>query len=228
MRENVSFFDKEQLFLEVYVFNMIADVGRNKVRRLVPSGLARHRIVDGCSIDVQTLEDDVFNLSTGIISVDEGDVWELSLVGDIAEGDIFHSPTWSSTVFVVPRNLYLEETALNDVLDANVFEQHISNKVVVSTIDGKTALIIHLCLCMAKDVDVFINQPHDAICLNTFFNERTSTMNADEDGVCHISPKGGILHTDIVHTAAEALTSGVCCGAIITIATEHTVVQDMA
>ena len=207
---------------------MIANVGRNKVRRLIPSGLARHSVVDECSIDVQALEGDILDLSAGIISVDKRNVWGLSFVGDIAEGDIFHSPSWRSTVFVVPRNLNLEEAALDDVLNANIFEQHITNKIIVSTIDGKTALIIHLCLCMAKDVDVFIDQPHDAICLNAFLNEGTSTMNADEDGMCHISPEDGVLHTDIVHTAAETLASGVSCGAIITIATEHTVIQNMA
>jgi len=54
---------------------MIADVGRNKVRCLIPPGLARHRVVDECSIDVQALEDDILNLSAGIISVDKRDVW---------------------------------------------------------------------------------------------------------------------------------------------------------
>lgn len=147
---------------------MIADVGRNEVSCLVPSRFARHRIIDGSAVDVQSLEGDVLDFSTCIISVDEGDVWSLSLVADIAECDVLHSSAWSSTVFFIPRNLYLEEAALNDVLDANIAEQHITNKVVVATIDGKTALIVHLCLSMAKDVEVLIHKPNDAICLNAF------------------------------------------------------------
>lgn len=53
-------------------------------------------------------------------------------------------------------------------------------------------------------------------------------MNTDENGVCHISPKSGILHTDIVHTAAEALTSGVGCGTVVAVATKYMVVEDIA
>ena len=53
-------------------------------------------------------------------------------------------------------------------------------------------------------------------------------MKSNEDGMCHISPEDGVLHTDIVHTAADTLASGVSCGAIIAIATEHTVIQNMA
>ena len=44
----------------------------------------------------------------------------------------------------------------------------------------------------------------------------------------HIGPQSGIGHAHIMHTALKALACGVCSGAIVTVAAEHTVIQHIA
>jgi len=52
-------------------------------------------------------------------------------------------------------------------------------------------------------------------------------MNTDEDGMSHVCPQRGIAHTDMIDTSLKTFSRGISRGAIVTVATEHTVVEDM-
>ena len=69
-----------------------------------------------------------------------------------------------------------------DLLDADVIENDVAHKVIIATVDGHAPLIVHLCLALAKDVDVLVAQMLNGV------HAFGVAMDADEDGMGHVCP----------------------------------------
>ena len=108
------------------------------------------------------------------------------------------------------------------VFDAYVVEGDIFHEVVVATVDGEASLVVYLRLALAEDVDIVISEAYNAV------HALGVAVDADEDGVCHVCPEGGVGHAHIAHAAAESLACGVGCGAVVAVAAEDTVVEHVA
>ena len=52
-------------------------------------------------------------------------------------------------------------------------------------------------------------------------------MDTNHDGVRHIGPEGGIAHGDVTDAACESLACGIGCSAVVGIAAEDAVVEDI-
>ena len=209
---------------------MITDKHRHIVSGLIPLGFVRHVIINGAAIDLQTFKSDILHLVLFIVTVDDTEVRQLTVIADVAEGDVLNAETRSLAVFLVPGNLHLQDTALwffvsrGGEFDADVIKCHVAHKVVVTTIDGETALIVYLLFALTEDVDILIKKVFHGIAQFGIGSCR-STMQSDEDGMNHICPKGGIAHTHIARRTAEALACSIGSSTVITVATENTVIE---
>ena len=207
------------LSFEYDILDMVPYIDRDKIRGFIPLRLSGHLIVDEASIDLETLEEDVLYLALLVVAVDDGHVGLLAIVSDVTEGNVFDTSTGSRAVLVVVAHSDLKQRSLVYVLDAYVLEEYIFDVVVVSTINGHTALIVYLWLALTDDVNILIHETHDAVGLLGI------AVYADEDGVCHIGPEGGVAHAHIVHRTLEPLAGGISGGAVVRGTTEHTVVD---
>ena len=206
------------LFFEYDILDMVPHIDRDKIRGFIPLRLSGHIIVDEAPVDFETLEKDVLYLALLVVAVDDGHVGLLAIVADVAEGNVFDTTTGSRAVLVVVAHSHLEQRTLVYVLDAYVVEEYVFDVVVVSAVDGHATLVIDLRFALADDVDVLVHESHDAVGLLGV------AVYADEDGVCHIGPEGGVAHAYIVHRTLEPLAGGIGGGAVVRGATEHTVV----
>ena len=100
------------LFLEHDVADVRAHEDGDVVGRLVPAGLARHIVVDGAAVDLQTFEGDVAHGVVGIVACDDGEVGQLAVVAYVAEGDAVDACARGLAVFLVPAHLHLQYAAL--------------------------------------------------------------------------------------------------------------------
>ena len=108
---------------------------------------------------------------------------------------------------------------LSEILYPDILKTDVADQIIIACIDGEAALIIQLLLFMVQNIYIDIIQ--------VFQNLRILCVSVDTDeyGVCHVRPKGGVLHSDILAATGEAHTSAVNCGAIVGITAEYTVVQ---
>ena len=113
----------------------------------------------------------------------------------------------------------VDELALAEVFYADILEADVADEVVVSYVDGKASLIVHLLFFMVQDVDVDVVQVfHDFILLGI-------AVQSDKDGVGYVRPERGVLHGDVPAPAIESHTGGIHGGTVIGIAAEHAVEQ---
>ena len=224
-------YDRWMLFLKYHVLHMVIDEYVAHVGSLVPLGLAWHVIVDGLAVDLESLEGDVAHCADGVVAEDEGHAWlvmvdaflsTMAVVAYVAEVYVLHSSSWGRAIFGVVADFYLKYGALMDVFDAYVVEGDIFHEVVVTTVDGEASLVVYLRLALAEDVDIVISEANDAV------HALGVAVDADEDGVCHVGPEGGVGHAHIAHAAAESLACSIGCGAVVAVAAEDTVVEHIA
>ncbi len=114
------------------------------------------------------------------------------MITDISDSDVSDTSTWCGAVFVVVTYSQAEQTTCADVLNTNILEQYIMDEVMVSTVDGKTTLIIGLHFVLAQNVDVAIDDMCTGITLLWTVDVSGvfgwSPMQAYEDGVSNICP----------------------------------------
>ena len=201
---------------------MITHVHGNVVSGSVPRWLALHLVVQQPTVDLDTFEGDAFYLALIIVAVDDGKAGCYAFISDIPEGDIFHATAWSSTIFLIIAHFHLRDTSLFNLLDADIVKDNVADKVVIAAVDGQTALIVHLRLCLSKNVDVLVAQVLDGV------TTLCISMDADEDRVRHVGPECGVAHGDIVRRTLESLACGIGCGAVIGVAAEDAVEENVA
>ena len=201
---------------------MVAHESGDKIGCAVPAGLARHFVVDGAPVDFQSFKGDILHPALFVVSVYDRHVRLCTIVADVAEGHVLHPPARGCTILLIVADLHMKEATLMNLLDADIVEKHILHIVVVATIDGHASLVIHLRFALAKDVDVFINKPHDAV---LHFG---IAMYANEDGVSHVCPQGRVGHAHIMDRTVEPLAGGVCSSAIVGSAAEYPIVKHIA
>ena len=200
---------------------MIAHKHRHVVGGGIPARLAGHLVVDWLSVDFHSFEGDVADAVVGVVAVDDGEIRRSARVADVAEGDILHAPTWCRAILLVISHLHLRNAASLNLFNANVIEEYIAHEVAVAAVNGQTALVVHLWLCLSQNVDVLINQMLDGVA------HLRVAVNADEDRVRHVGPECAVAHPHISGVAAEALPSGVGRGAVIAVTAEHAVEKDI-
>ena len=122
---------------------------------------------------------------------------------------------------MVVAHLHLCDAATFYLLDADIVECHVAHKVAVAAVDGQAALVVHLWFSLSENVDILIHQVFDGVA------HLRVAVNADEDGMCHVGPQRGVLHVDVSAISAESLARGVGRGAVVRIAAEHTVVENV-
>ena len=166
-----------------------------------------------------------------VIAGDDGQLGLLAVVADIAESHILNALAGCGAVLLVPAHLDLQDAGLGPrpvplrragELDADIVEGDVLHRVAVAAVDGQTALIIHLRLVLAEDVDVLITESDDAVAYLRI------AVQTDEDGVSHVGPQRGVGHADVAHAAREALAGGIGRGAVVAVAAEHAVEEDIA
>ena len=206
---------------EHHTADMVAHKHRHVIGCSIPFGLVRHVIIDGPPIDFQSFESHITHTMLLVVAIDNRDIGSSTIISYISERHILHPSSWSSAVLLVIAHLHLRDAAILYLFDADVVEEHITHQVAIATIDGQTALIIHLRFGLSKYVDVLIDQ---------FFNGVAHFRIAvypDEDGVSHIGPKDGVSHPHIARRTREALSGGIGGCAVITVSAKDTVVKDI-
>ena len=99
--------------------------------------------------------------------------------------------------------------ALTEIFYADILETHVADQVVVSYVDGHTALIVYLLFFMVEDVDIDIVQV-----LHYFLTF----------GIA-VRPEGGILHGDVLASAFEAHTGGINSGTVVRVSAKYAIEQ---
>ena len=140
-------------FFERQTFYVISYEHGNIVGRLVPFVLARHIVVYGASVDFQAFEGDVLHFAFFVVAIDDRHIGLLTIITNIAEGDVFNAEARCFAVFLIPTHFHLRDASLKDAFDADVVERHVAHQVVVAAIDGHAALVVNLWLGLTEDVD---------------------------------------------------------------------------
>ena len=201
--------------------DVIAYIHGHVVGSGIPSGLAGHVVIDGLPIDFQSFKGHIAHTMVRIVTIDNREVRSFAVISHIPERHILHPSSWSCAVLLVVAHLHLRDTAILNLFDTDVVEEHIAHQVAVAAIDGQASLIVHLRFGLPEDVDVLIDKMLDGVA------HLGVAMYTDEDGVSHICPKDGVTHPHIACRTRESLSGGVCGCAIITVTTKDTVVKDI-
>ena len=123
-----------------------------------------------------------------------------AVAADVAECHILDGLAWSGIVIRITLYLNIDEFARLNVLDADIFIQNITCRVLVTHIDGKATQIIGLRLVMLQTVDVAEGDAFQHIAF-----VRIVPVGADDSWVRNICPQNTVLHQD---TAASFLPCG--------------------
>ena len=209
------------------------------VTRLIPFWFVGHIVVDELPIVSQSLERDVRDGMILVIASYYAEIRTLcrilgGAVANVTEIYVFDTATWSRAVFAVIHGLDVKETALANVFNANIIKGYSLHHIVVATIDADASLIVNLWFGVADDVDILVTKIGYAVALPLVdivgagkVALGSDAVNANHDGVSHISPKRGVAHDNIVDTALETFACCVGCGTVVTVATEDTVVENV-
>ncbi len=206
---------------------MVADEEGNYVPCLVPPWFPLHLVVDKPPVDAESFEADVFNVTVLVIACHDGQCWLPAVITYISESDIPDTPPGCSTVLAVVTYTQAEEAAYADVFNTDILKQYIVNKVVVATVDGKTALIIGLHFVLPQNVDVTVDDMCTSIALLRTVDVSGvfgwSPMQTYENRVSHICPECGVLHHYMMAATCKPLPSSIDGSAVIAVAAEYTV-----
>ena len=108
---------------------------------------------------------------------------------------------------------------MTEIFYADILETHVADQVVVSYVDGHTALIVYLLFFMVEDVDI------DIVQVLHYFLTFGIAVQSDEDGMGHVRPEGGILHGDVLASAFEAHTGGINSGTVVRVSAKYAIEQ---
>lgn len=201
---------------------MVAHEHGNVIGSGVPRGLTRHLVMDEPAVNLQTLEGNVANLTLFVVAIDDGEaMWHFSIIADIAEGDVLYTTSRSGAVFVVPTHFHLCDATLLYLLYTDIVEGDVANQVIIAAIDGQTTLIVYLWFGLSEDVEVLVAQVLNSVAA---FRIAVQTYHY---GMRNVGPKRGVAHGHIADIAIETLAGGVCCGAVVGVAAEHAVEEDV-
>ena len=201
---------------------MVSYVHRYIVGSRVPRRFALHFLVHNLSVDFQSFEGYVTYLPFLIVSIDETQALrQFAVVAYVTEGDILDTTSWSSTIFLIVAHLYLCDASLFDLLDTDIIEDNVAYKVIIAAVYGETTLVVNLWLSLAENINIFVAQVLDGVA--TF----SIAMNANEDWVGNISPKGGVTHRNISCAATKPLTCSIGRSAVVAITTEYAVEENV-
>ena len=157
-----------------------------------------------------------------VVAVDDGEALGYgAVVSYTPESDVLDGTSRCSTVLLVVGDLDLSDGSVLDVLYSNVVEDDVAHEVVVAAVDGEASLVIDLGFGLSEDVDVLVSEVLDGVAA---FGVAVDT---DEDGVCEVGPEGAVAHGDIACGAAESLACGVGCSAVVGVAAEYAVEEDI-
>ncbi len=133
-----------------------------------------------------------------------------------------NAATRRKAVLLIVENAYVHQAAEAEILDADIVENKIADKVLIAAVYGETPLIVELPLLMVENVDISVSYILDSVRLFDI------AVYAYHDGVCHIGPQRGIFHKNVLAAAFETHTGGIYGGTVVAVAAEHAVVAHIA
>jgi len=203
---------------------VFADKDASHVAGLVPLGLARHIVGYAHSVDNQIIERDAAHPAHRIVAYDKRNFRTVSIVRHIFEKNIADTSARRRTILLNHSNTDVEKTTDADIINTDIVECDVLNKVIVSTHYSKTPLTIELTFLMVEDIDIAIQQTGDSIGSGVKAKLRSTAVQAYINRVCNIGPKSGVFHHNVAAASVKSLSCGIDRVAVVAIAAEHTVV----
>ena len=84
-----------------------------------------------------------------------------------------------------------------DMIHGDVFEEDVSNHVVVTGYDGHTTLVVHLSFTLVHDTNTAERKILDGVNTAAVGAFRCCAMQADEDGVCDFRIEHTVFDKDV-------------------------------
>lgn len=101
-------------------------------------------------------EPDILHLPVFVVAHNHRHLLSGAIVGHIPEGDILDATARSKTVFPIVEYPYVHKLSLAEILNPDILEKAVSDKVVIPCIYGYTALIINLFLFVIQDIYITV------------------------------------------------------------------------
>lgn len=156
------------------------------IASLVPLGLARHIVGYAHSVDNQIIERDAAYPAHRIVAYDKRNFRTVSIVRHIFEKNIADTSARRRTILLNHSNTDVKKTTDADIINTDIVECDVLDKVIVSTHYSKTPLTIELTFLMVEDIDIAIQQTGDSIGSGVKTKLRSTAVQAYINRVCNI------------------------------------------
>lgn len=138
------------------------------ISSFIPFRFLGHIIVNHFTVYRQVFETNVFHFPFFVIADNHGDFRILSRIRNVFEQDILNASAGCLAIFFVEEDTEIDQLSLSEVFYPDIFKAYVPYQVVVSGVDGKTALIIQLLFFMIQYIYIDIIQVFQNLRISTF------------------------------------------------------------